>query len=141
MSWMAPIIASQTREENEENEDKIVLRRKKISILVTVLTMMFSIGMMYYGDWSSISRIPSIFIILIIISVIRIISISRAQTRRRRQNNFPKKEIYSNERNIQVSRNLEKTCPRCGSTIDRDIDNQSFYYCSHCGYEIKNSRR
>jgi len=139
---MSPIMASQNQEENV-NEEEAFQRKKKVSIVITIMSSMIFLGLLYYSGGFGYS-IPTIYIFIIIIGLIRVISISSRSRSRGRSQNYPQRErsepIHSEYQPTTIKRN-QNFCLQCGSKIDRkDIDCVSVYYCSHCGNEIKNDR-
>ena len=140
MAWMTPIIASQNQEENE-NDGNSSLRARKFIIISTITSVLFFLGIFFFIGRSNIFSIPLIYIVIIFISVIGgISSASRSRIRERSQNYSQRRETYPLEHNTPTQKRIQKYCLQCGSEVDRNIDNLSVYYCSHCGYEIKNVR-
>lgn len=142
MAYLAPIIASQTQEENE-NDGNSSLRARKISAIISVTSIMIFLGLYYYSGGYIFSNIPLIFIMISIFSLIRVISLgSRSRSRRRSQNYSQRQrmEPYPLEHQPTTIKRNQKYCLQCGSMVDRNIDSVSVYFCSHCGYEIKNNR-
>jgi len=140
MAWMAPIIASQTQEENDYDGDSSS-RPRNFLIISSITSVLFFLGIFFFIGRSSTFSFPMIYIVIIMISMIwGLSSASRTRSRRRTQN-----YSQSREPNLSIPRPTtikrdRNYCLQCGSKIDRDIDNLSIYYCSHCGYEIKNTR-
>ena len=142
MSCVTPIFASQNQEEID-NEEEIFRRKKKISIVITLTSTMIFFGLVYYlGGFGSFS-FPSTYAIIIFLSIFRVISISSRSRSRGRSQKYSQRqrvETYPLEHNAPTQKRIQNYCLQCGSKVDRNIDNLSVYYCSHCGYEIKNSR-
>ena len=143
MAYLAPIIASQNQEEYE-NEEESFQRKKKASIMITLMSSMIFLGLLYYSGGFGFSSIPTIYIFIIIIGLIRVISISSRSRSRGRSQNYPQRKrsepLHSEYKPTTIKRN-QNYCLECGSKIDRnDIDSVSVYFCSHCGNEIKNER-
>ncbi len=142
MAWMTPIMASQNQEENY-NEEESFQRKKKVSIMITIMSSMIFLGLIFYSGGFGYFNFPSIYIIIIIFSLIRVISTaSRSRSRGRSQNysQTQRREPYPLEHKPTTIKRNQKYCLQCGSEVDRNINNLSVYYCSHCGYEIKNGR-
>lgn len=142
MTWIAPIIISQNQEENENDGDSSLRAKKymKISIITSVL---FFLGIFFFIGRSSVFSFPSIYIIIIIFSIIGVISSASRSRSRGRSQNYPqrqRRETYPLEQNTPTLKRNQNYCLQCGSKVDRNLDSLSVYYCSHCGYEIKNSR-
>jgi len=143
MSYITPIFASLNQDENDREEESFQ-RKKKVSIMITLMSTMIFLGLVYYsGSFGSFS-FPSIYIVIIIIVLLRIISkASRPRSRRNSQNHSQRQrsEPYPLEHKPTTIKRNKKYCLQCGSMVDRDdIDSVSVYFCSHCGYEIKNER-
>ena len=139
MAWMAPITASQNQEENQ-NERNSSLRVRKITIISSVL---FFLGIFFFIGRFSVSSFPFIYILFIMFCLFGVISsASRSRSRGRSQNysQRQRREPYPIEHKPTTIKKIQKYCLQCGSEVDRNIENFSVYYCSHCGYEIKNSR-
>ena len=140
MAWMAPIIASQNREENENDGDSS-LRARKFTLISTITSVLFFLGIFFFLGRSNVFSFPFIYIIIISFSIIGVISsASRSRSRGRPQNYPQRRENYPLEHKIPTMKRIQKYCLQCGSEVDRNIDNLSVYYCSHCGFEIKNNR-
>ena len=144
MSCTTPIFASQNQEENY-NEEESFRRKRKASIMITLMSGMIFLGLVYYSGGFGYFSFPSIYIIIILIILFRVFataSRTRSRSRRRSQNysQNEKRETYPLEHKPTTKKNTQKYCLQCGSAVDRNIDSLSMYYCSHCGYEIKNNR-
>ena len=142
MAYLAPIIASQNQEEYE-NEEESFQRKKKASIMITLMSSMIFLGLLYYSGGFGYSNIPTIYIFIIIIGLIRVISIASRSRSRGRSQNYPQRrrsEPIPSEYKPTEKKTNQKYCLQCGNMVDRNIDSLSMYYCSHCGYEIKNDR-
>ena len=142
MSYITPIFASLNQDENDREEESFQ-RKKKVSIMITLMSSMIFLGLFYYSGGFGYSSFPTIFIFIIIIGLIRVISItSRSRSRGRSQNHSQRQRMEPSpleHKPTTIKRN-RKYCLQCGSKVDRDIDSLSMYYCSYCGYEIKNNR-
>ena len=142
MAWIAPIIASQNQEENVNDRDSS-FRAKKVSIMILMMSCMLFLGLIFYSGGYSFFNFPSIYIIIIIFSLIGVISsasMSRSRGRSQTYSQRQRREPYPLEQKQTTIKRDQKYCLQCGSMVDRDIDSVSVYYCSHCGYEIKNIR-
>ncbi|MHA1476085.1 MAG: hypothetical protein ACTSQ5_12980 [Promethearchaeota archaeon] len=143
MSCITPIFASQNQEVNN-NEEEAFQRKKKISIMISIFSVMAFLGLYYYSGGYIFSNIPLIFIMISIFSLIRVISLRSRSRSRRRSQNYPQRqrmEPYPSEYKPTTIKRNQNYCLQCGSKIDRnDLNSVSVYYCSHCGNEIKNDR-
>ena len=142
MAWMAPIIVSQNQEENV-NEEEAFQRKKKVSIMITIMSSMIFLGLVYYSGGFGSFSFPSIYIIIIIIVLLRVISTASRPRPRRSSQNYSQRqrsEPSPLEPKLTTINRNRNYCLQCGSKIDREIDSLTLYYCSHCGYEIKNTR-
>ena len=142
MSYITPIFASLNQDENDREEESFQ-RKKKVSIMITLMSTMIFLGLVYYsGSFGSFS-FPSIYIVIIIIVLLRIISTASRSRSRGRSQNYPQRQRMEpsplEHKPTMIKRN-KKYCLQCGSKVDRDIDSLSIYFCSYCGYEIKNNR-
>ena len=145
MAWIAPIIASQNQEDNgNNNEENSSLFVKKSLIISTSISSMFLLVIIFFIGRSGVF---SFFLLLLMITLFiligSIISASKARSRGRRSQNYSqrqRRESYPLEQYASTITNTQKYCLQCGSKVDRNIDNLSVYYCSHCGFEIKNTR-
>ena len=146
MAWIAPIIASQTQEDNDNyNEENSSLWVKKSLIISTTIGSMFLLGIFFFIGRSGVfSFFYLLLMITLFILIGSIISASKARSRGRRSQNYSqrqRRESYSLEQYASTITNTQKYCNQCGNIVDRKhIDRVSVFYCSHCGYEIKNSR-
>ncbi|MHA1703431.1 MAG: hypothetical protein ACTSWK_14325 [Promethearchaeota archaeon] len=143
MSCITPIFASLNQNENDREEESFQ-RKKKTSIMITILGSMFFLGFVYYSGGFGYFSFPTIYIvIIIIISLVRVISTASRSRSRGRSQNYPQRQRMEpsplEHKPTMIKRN-KKYCLQCGSKVDRDIDSLSIYFCSYCGYEIKNNR-
>lgn len=145
MAWIAPIIASQTQEDNDNyNEENSSLWVKKSLIISTTIGSMFLLGIFFFIGRSGVF---SFFLLLLMISLFiligSIISASKSRSRGRRSQNYSqrrRREKHPLEQYVSTIKNTQKYCNQCGNIVDKNIENQTVHYCSHCGYEIKNNR-
>jgi len=142
MSCITPIFASLNQNENDREEESFQ-RKKKTSIMITILGSMFFLGFVYYSGGFGYFSFPTIYIVIIIISLVRVISTASRSRSRGRSQNYPQRQRMEpsplEHKPTMIKRN-KKYCLQCGSKVDRDIDSLSIYFCSYCGYEIKNNR-
>lgn len=137
---MTPIIASQNQEENE-NDGNSQPRQRNFLIISSITSILFFLGIFFFIGRSSVFSFPMIYLVIIMISVIGAISsASRARSRGRTQHYVQRRAQSPSEPKPTTIRRNQKYCLQCGSEIDRNIENLSVYFCSHCGYEIKNTR-
>jgi predicted RNA-binding Zn-ribbon protein involved in translation (DUF1610 family) len=145
MSCITPIFASQNQEENYDEEESFQ-RKKKVSIMILMMSTMVFLGLLFYsGRFGSFGfSFPSIFVLIIVIVLLRVISTAyRPRSRCSTQNHSQRQrsEPYPSEYKPTMIKRDQNYCLQCGSKIDRkDLDSVSVYYCSHCGNEIKNDR-
>lgn len=142
MSCVSPIFASPNQEEND-NEEETFQRKKKVSIIITLTSTMIFFGLVYYSSGFYSFSFPSIYAIIIFLSIFRVISIAyRSRSRGRSQNYSQRQRVepYPLEHKPTTIKRNQKYCLQCGSIVDRNIDSVSVYFCTHCGYEIKNDR-
>jgi len=143
---MASIIASQTQEENESDGNS-PSRQRNFGIKSSIASVLLFLGIFLFIGRSNVFSFPMIYIVIIMISLIAVISsasrasrASRARSRRRTQNYSQRRGIFPSAPKPTTIKKAQKYCPQCGSIVDRNIDGVSVYFCTHCGYEIKNTR-